>query len=1795
MRWQCRSWLVLPLLAAAAHLAEAKLRSEATVAAEAGQANKEKTDCNACLPGYGGADCKPCYGETFSPGTNKDDCQKCAEGYRASNKKDACVDCLPGYGSPDSYGMDDRAVWWSSSYCLPGYGSPDSYGMDDRALTPSDPKCVRCKEDWISYGGNAAACKKCPDGFRTNSDQTECRGCKRGYGSPVVGCDECQGKVCAPCAGNAYAAGGIGSQCAQCPEGYQVSADHGECSDCAAGHGGKDCHACTGNTYSPAPSGNDMDGTQFEECKVCAAGYQPDALHSKCTDCGPGYDWTAPRYKLVDLQEHLYCAPGYEWVNDGKSGKCAPCGDHDAYSIGGPGAKCVKCPWGLGATLNHDGCGVHHCDPGHGGPDCTVCTVGTYSPGGVGVFCQECPLGSVAGAEGQARCTPCPDGEAPNNAGAQCVCAGGYGAEAEGKPCVRCAQGAFAYGGTRTGCEACPAGTLPGKDGMACDGGAGAECEACASGSVAAAAGAPRCAACPKGAIANGDNTGCVCMPGYGGDSCERCQDGYSSPGGAHVECAKCPDGTGSDDDRAACNVCEPGRGGRNCDTCPAGTYSPGGKRDCCGGEGPKCERCPEGFVSTEGSMLCTACPDNETSNNGHDACACKPGYGHPTEADGDGKEELECMLCKPGYGDPVEAGGDAKQVLECKRCGDAMYSLGGTRDDCTSCDAGASSNHERTECDVCAPGYGGPGCQRCLPGTFSSGGAGAACAACGGNAFSDEIAGTCTECGLHAVANAGHTECVCLPGYGGADCAPCDKLTYSKGGSTAPCETCRDNRVPDPEHTRCDACAPGHGGRQCDECKDGTFSPGGIGAECEHCREGTVSGASASYCTACPLGETSSPCRTQCVCLGGYGVPEIAAAADGETAAPAAAAPPTCARCGGLQAAPGGMRDACDDCPEGTLPNDDRTACDVCAPGYGGPHCDKCPPGTRSAGGENAACEACPEGTYADAAGLSSCKGCGSGETSDSDGSGCVCAAGYGLQDGKCQRCPDSSYGAGGTRDACTKCPAGTASNDARTACDVCEPGTGGRDCNTCPAGTYSPGGKRDCCGGEGPKCEHCSDGFITSGAGKTACAACGYGETSNGAHDACVCAAGFGFKDGACARCDGGSYSLGGTRDACAACGHGFTTNTEGTACDACLPGHGGKGCAKCPQGTFSAGGAKAECLACPKGYVGASIGSSTCRKCNDGETANETQTACVCAAGHGIQWGAPQGAAAASRRRALLLSANAPLDQQHQHEHASAKEYADRSGGAHDGEEVELGVNATCEVCPAGRFSTGGALEECRSCAEWTECGDNCNNSSGRDALLNMYPGGGFPGAFPGQFPGQVPGQFQGLFPSAITSQPSSFDVASRKRRALDIPGELPLDSNFNINFKGVAAGPIVGPSRGPFGAAGAPSAAVRHAWQPNARRTQCTLCKAGYGGRDCSICPKGTFSLNSSGEACKPCPEGQVADAEGSKECHICPSDHFKANKDRTRCVCAPGFAGRNCDPCLASMDLMSPGGWRPWATCEVCTNSKLMTATVGGLEVGVGCHCGEGQDYVNGKCVCSLEWEYMLHGKCQECPYPQVANTAGDKCECSDAGAIFVEKTHSCEACPDTMMPDASGTSCAYAGVSFPPISLLGTEKLDMPALSPEFAALVDLLTMGRVAAQANADVASQPAYRDAAGVTAERCCTVCHSRALLADGGVGAGCVAWEWSAATAQCTVWVVGANGDKSADASVCPDGGHALVLERKEANDDRVGGGPCLISFTWASAGGDAALSADAPAVLVTPQQLTAAAASASDRYA
>eukprot|EP00611_Tribonema_gayanum_P012221 TRINITY_DN22856_c0_g1_i1.p2 TRINITY_DN22856_c0_g1~~TRINITY_DN22856_c0_g1_i1.p2 ORF type:complete len:184 (+),score=52.20 TRINITY_DN22856_c0_g1_i1:1023-1574(+) len=178
------------------------------------------------------------------------------------------------------------------------------------------------------------------------------------------------------------------------------------------------------------------------------------------------------------------------------------------------------------------------------------------------------------------------------------------------------------------------------------------------------------------------------------------------------------------------------------------------------------------------------------------------------------------------------------------------MYSLGGTRDDCASCDAGASSNHGRTECDVCAPGYGGPGCQRCLPGTFSYGGAGAACAACGGNAYSDETAGACTECGLHAVANAGHTECVCLPGYGGADCAPCDKLTYSKGGSTAPCETCRDNRVPDPEHTRCDACAPGHGGRHCDECKDGTFSPGGVGAECEHCREGTMSGAGAAYCT---------------------------------------------------------------------------------------------------------------------------------------------------------------------------------------------------------------------------------------------------------------------------------------------------------------------------------------------------------------------------------------------------------------------------------------------------------------------------------------------------------------------------------------------------------------------------------------------------------------------------------------------------------------------------------------------------------------------------------------------------------------------------------------------------------------------------------------------------------------------------------------------------------------------------------------------------------------------------------
>lgn len=89
-------------------------------------------------------------------------------------------------------------------------------------------------------------------------------------------------------------------------------------------------------------------------------------------------------------------------------------------------------------------------------------------------------------------------------------------------------------------------------------------------------------------------------------------------------------------------------------------------------------------------------------------------------------------------------------------------------------------------------------------------------------------------------------SQCVCLAGYGGAQCTRCSEGSYSVGGTRGDCQSCPEGQTSmagASSDTDC-GCLPGLGGANCTQCPRGFYSANGA-------------------CTACPLGFTSDVAAT--------------------------------------------------------------------------------------------------------------------------------------------------------------------------------------------------------------------------------------------------------------------------------------------------------------------------------------------------------------------------------------------------------------------------------------------------------------------------------------------------------------------------------------------------------------------------------------------------------------------------------------------------------------------------------------------------------------------------------------------------------------------------------------------------------------------------------------------------------------------------------------------------------------------------------------------------------------------
>ncbi|XP_067328854.1 basement membrane-specific heparan sulfate proteoglycan core protein isoform X5 [Anolis sagrei] len=178
----------------------------------------------------------------------------------------------------------------------------------------------------------------------------------------------------------------------------------------------------------------------------------------------------------------------------------------------------------------------------------------------------------------------------------------------------------------------------------------------------------------------------CTCPPGYRGPSCQDCDVGYTrTTSGLYLgTCEPCDCG-------GHATECDPETG--ECQNCQHDT------------EGPRCDRCRQGFYGDARQGSCQPCPCHGAVPLGQEVKTCfLDSDGQPTcDACAIGSHGRQCERCSPGYV------GDPSRGYPCTRSGS------GSRCNCdpqgslsSQCDANGQcqckANVEGPQCDSCRP-----------------------------------------------------------------------------------------------------------------------------------------------------------------------------------------------------------------------------------------------------------------------------------------------------------------------------------------------------------------------------------------------------------------------------------------------------------------------------------------------------------------------------------------------------------------------------------------------------------------------------------------------------------------------------------------------------------------------------------------------------------------------------------------------------------------------------------------------------------------------------------------------------------------------------------------------------------------------------------------------------------------------------------------------------------------------------------------------------------------------------------
>jgi len=1117
--------------------------------------SNDTSPCDVCDSGFYGDNCAPCLcgseGICDDGYTGTGMCA-CLFGFAQSTPdvpSSACDACAPGY-----YGAQCTECYTGNGTCADGInGTGINTCFDGWALQNSSDPYSPC--DICSWGYYGPLCTQCECGLGACYDGLAGNGtcwCDVGWMQsndtlPSNPCDTCQpsfwGAACSNCTcGNGICADGInGTGYCTCDHGYaqlDPSDKSSPCSVCRPHFYGSSCTACD------CQMGTCDDGFNNNGSCVCDFGWAqqtPAIATSACDICAPSF------YGSNCTQ----CACGLGGVcDDGVTGtgECTCDLAWEKIDLADPFSPCDLCaPGYYGQSCQQCTCGQGSCNDTILGDGSCTCSSGWQQTNTTSASspCDTCQSGFWG-----ANCTACTCDNGVCDDGSfgsgLCSCLDGWAQQPDSaaqSPCNTCAPNF--YNSTCTRCPNC---------------GTGGTCDA-----GLLQTGACNCSiGWTKSDPSDPQNPCDICLPGYFGAGCTKCNCSHGTcddlfTGTGHCTCALGWANMIAGDLSTPCNECANGYYGANCTACTCNNAV------CADGiSNTGTCTCDAGWAKVNATALlapCTLCsagyygPDCTRCNCSHGTCDdLLGGSGNCTCANGWMQStplipQAPCNVCSPGF-----YGANCTQCT----CGQGTCADGSSGSGACTCNSGwhrATGSVPQSPCDICAFDYYGPTCQpcTCLHGTCDWGlNATGNCNCSVGWRQDDPTASPSLPCDE------------CLPNFYGPECLPCDcgvdgRCNDSING-TGVCKCAvgwAESNSSNPLSV-CDICAPGYFGPQCIPCMcgpNGVCEDGITGSGVCSCNYGWVQGRPQkpqSACDTCDVdffGPQCTPCGCgsngrctsgifgsgDCICDVGW-VQSYSQYPQSEC--------DVCdtnywgSECTACLCGPNGQCDqsyygtgACT-CNQGWIlanETDPLSSCSLCDEGYYGKSCDICPD--------------CVFGTCLD------------GYT----GSGaCACVTGYAGP-----LCDECAPGYGGAN--CSACPAceNAVCSQGLTGSGLCDCDTGflGPDgatnvsvpvCSLCSAGRYGPMCLPCTCGSHGT----CMEGINNNGS-----CICSTGWAHNVTDlptDPCdVCASGFSGSD--ChvtvpctpANCYPNSYC----DDRVGECI--CTGNYTGSTCTSCLPG--------------------------------------------------------------------------------------------------------------------------------------------------------------------------------------------------------------------------------------------------------------------------------------------------------------------------------------------------------------------------------------------------------------------------------------------------------------------------------------------------------------------------------------------------------------------------------------------------------------------------------------------------------------